>query len=300
MSKKPAFSGLGNVTGIHGLGAQLAEVMGKATLLTLPISQIQVLPGHNPRGRYDKAAFSEERLQNLAASIKRDGVKSPLWVRPLPDGSYGLVAGERRYRAAQIAGLEEVPALIHNVDEREALRLALLENGQREDLSIMEETYIGFVLMQERTGLSRDELIAHLNQVRKRREEDVYELGNLLAQTFNTSLSAWAQKRAKVFDLTEEEAAAVFEDKIDFEVAIALTRLPKSHTRSEIFQQAVEEGLNATQVRRLIDKVLGAQATPLESAANDLKKVLPRLSRLEGEKAEEAQRLLSRLRELLR
>jgi ParB family chromosome partitioning protein len=106
---------------------------GKDASGTLPVGAIR--PGkYQPRTRMDEVA-----LQELAASIRAQGLMQPLLVRPIGKDSYELIAGERRWRAAQIAGLAEVPALIREVPDNAALAMALIENIQREDLNAMEE-----------------------------------------------------------------------------------------------------------------------------------------------------------------
>jgi ParB family chromosome partitioning protein len=102
-------------------------------LAMLAIADIEPHPGQ-PRRHFDEAALDE-----LAASIAQRGVIQPVIVRPLGQGRYQLVAGERRWRAAQRAQLHEIPALIHNLGEREVMALALIENLQREDLNPIEE-----------------------------------------------------------------------------------------------------------------------------------------------------------------
>ncbi|HVS26905.1 MAG TPA: ParB/RepB/Spo0J family partition protein [Burkholderiales bacterium] len=102
-------------------------------LATLPIDQIQ--PGrYQPRTRMDA-----ESLAELAESIKSQGVMQPILVRPLPKGRYEMIAGERRWRAAQMAGLSQVPALVRQVPDEAALAMSLIENIQREDLNPLEE-----------------------------------------------------------------------------------------------------------------------------------------------------------------
>ncbi|HSM53942.1 MAG TPA: ParB/RepB/Spo0J family partition protein [Erythrobacter sp.] len=102
-------------------------------LASLPVSSIEPLPGQ-PRKHFDEAALDE-----LAASIATRGVIQPVIVRPRGAGRYQLVAGERRWRAAQKARLHEIPALVRELDEREVMALALIENIQREDLNPVEE-----------------------------------------------------------------------------------------------------------------------------------------------------------------
>lgn len=102
-------------------------------LALIPVARIEPLPGQ-PRTH-----FNEEALDELASSIAARGVIQPIIVRPLGEGRYQLVAGERRWRAAQRARLHEIPALIRELDQREVMALALIENLQREDLNPLEE-----------------------------------------------------------------------------------------------------------------------------------------------------------------
>ena len=95
----------------------------------------QLKPGkYQPRSRMDEASLNE-----LAASIKAQGVMQPILARPLPEGNYEIIAGERRWRAAQLAGLNQVPVLVRKVADNTALAMALIENIQREDLNPLEE-----------------------------------------------------------------------------------------------------------------------------------------------------------------
>jgi len=111
-----------------------APAAGASPLRMLALAQIKPLPG-NPRKHFDEAA-----LEELASSIATRGVIQPIIVRPHPNGEgYQLVAGERRWRAAQKARLHEIPALVRNLSEREVMALALIENLQREDLNPVEE-----------------------------------------------------------------------------------------------------------------------------------------------------------------
>lgn len=124
------------------------EDAGKA--VTLPIDEIE--PNRDqPRKQFDDAALSE-----LSASIAQHGVLQPLLVRPLAGGGYQIVAGERRWRASRMAGLTEVPAVIREMDDREAAQLALIENLQREDLNPMEEA-MGYRMLMETHGLTQEE-----------------------------------------------------------------------------------------------------------------------------------------------
>ena len=128
-NKKP--SGLG-----RGLGALLGDDVLKpeaAGNLYLPISQVESYSAQ-PRKLFDEDALAE-----LADSIREHGVIQPLTVRKLSSGYYQIIAGERRWRAARMAGLTEIPAVVIEADDQKAMELAMIENLQREDLNPMEE-----------------------------------------------------------------------------------------------------------------------------------------------------------------
>jgi len=124
----------------RGLGRGLDALLGEAVLAqqdgtnqTLPLDQIRT-GSYQPRRDIDP-----ERLGELAESIRRHGVVQPVVVRPREGGGYELVAGERRWRAARLAGLTEIPAVVRRIDDRTALAVALIENIQREDLNPLEQ-----------------------------------------------------------------------------------------------------------------------------------------------------------------
>lgn len=145
----------------RGLAAILpeAEVTAAGELRELPVSLIKPNPSQ-PRTNFDP-----EALAALAASIEASGVVQPLLVRPLPDGSYELVAGERRWRAAQQAGIEKVPAVVRDQAEAERLQAALIENMVREDLNPVEEAKACAALVQE-LGLTKEELAKRVGRSR--------------------------------------------------------------------------------------------------------------------------------------
>ncbi|HEV2769358.1 MAG TPA: ParB/RepB/Spo0J family partition protein [Solirubrobacteraceae bacterium] len=110
-----------------------------------------------PNPRQPRRHFDEAALQALAGSLTERGVLQPLLVRPVPGGRYELVAGERRWRAAQLAGLETIPALVRERDDAQALEIALIENMAREDLNPVEEARACAALVEE-LGLSREDV----------------------------------------------------------------------------------------------------------------------------------------------
>ena len=124
----------------------------------IPGGQSTVATREVVRGRYQpRQNFDEERLNEMAQSIKQQGVIQPILVRPRPQGGYELIAGERRWRAAQIAGLEAIPAVIREVTDEQASALALIENVQREDLNPLEEAG-AMQRLKEEFGLTQQQV----------------------------------------------------------------------------------------------------------------------------------------------
>ncbi len=115
------------------LGAGGADITSATAISSLPLESL-VAGRYQPRSRMDEGALFE-----LAESIKAQGVMQPILVRPLPSGQYEIIAGERRSRAARLAGLDQVPVLVREVPDHAALAMALIENIQREDLNPLEE-----------------------------------------------------------------------------------------------------------------------------------------------------------------
>ena len=153
MAKK---SGLGK-----GLDALFADNTGEASSdgLTLRLSEIE--PNKNqPRKEFDEQALSE-----LADSIREHGLIQPLLVRKLENGRYQLVAGERRWRACRMIGLDEVPVTVKDLSDAEVMELALIENLQREDLNPLEEA-AGYLDLIETYGLSQEQLARRVGKSR--------------------------------------------------------------------------------------------------------------------------------------
>jgi ParB family chromosome partitioning protein len=145
----------------RGLAAILPEVEADhaGELLELPVDLIKPNPDQ-PRSNFDR-----EALEALAASIEASGIVQPLLLRPLHDGSYELIAGERRWRAAQLAGLEKVPAVVRDQAQAERLQAALVENMVREDLNPVEEARACAALVEE-LGLTKEELAQRVGRSR--------------------------------------------------------------------------------------------------------------------------------------
>ena len=151
-----------------GLGKGLGALLGddfmderseSKSSLFLPISQVESCSSQ-PRKQFDP-----EALSNLADSIRQHGIIQPLTVRKLQSGYYQIIAGERRWRAARMAGLKQVPAVVIEADDRKAMELAMIENLQREDLNPMEEAE-GYRVLMEQYNLTQEETAERVGKSR--------------------------------------------------------------------------------------------------------------------------------------
>lgn len=217
-------------SGENGSGSGASPRSGLASIAT---SAIEPLPGQ-PRRRFDEAA-----LEELAASIAQRGVIQPVIVRPLAGGRYQLVAGERRWRAAQKARLHEIPAIVRQLDETEIMALALIENIQREDLNPVEEAR-AYQALADKQGMTQGE-IAQLVDKSRSHVANLQRLLNLPDE---------------VLDLVEEGALTMGHARalIGHEAAIDLAK------------RAVAQKLSVRQVEKLAANP--AAAEPRRKARN--------------------------------
>jgi ParB family transcriptional regulator, chromosome partitioning protein len=158
-AKRPGGSKRGIGRGLAAILPETATPESLGELRELPVEAIVPNPDQ-PRTRFDA-----EALAGLASSIERSGVVQPLLVRPLRDGGYELIAGERRWRAARQAGLAKVPAIVRDPEQAERLQVALIENMVREDLNPVEEARACAALVED-LGLSKGELARRIGRSR--------------------------------------------------------------------------------------------------------------------------------------
>ena len=250
-------------TKFKGLGRGLDALLSGGTEATpandLPrtLTVDRLSPGkYQPRTRMDPAT-----LEELAASIKSQGLIQPILVRPVGSDRYEIIAGERRWRAAQIAGLREVPVLIREIPDEAALAMALIENIQREDLNPLEEAM----------GLQR--LIDEFSMTHQQAAEAVGR-----SRSAATNLLRLLQLAAPVQDM-------LLENRLDMGHARAVLPLAGAE-QVAVANRAVLQQLSVRQVEQLVQKVLsGVNKTPLEtpsSANRDVLRLQDELSDLLG------------------
>lgn len=213
----------------RGLGKGLGALLGDAALqtqeagsLSLPISQVE--PGlKQPRKRFD-----DEALADLADSIRQHGVIQPLTVRRLSSGYYQIIAGERRWRAAKLAGLSEVPVVIIEADDRKVMELGLIENLQREDLNPAEEAR-GFQTLMEEYGLTQEQVADRMGKSRP-----------AIANTL------------RLLALPEDLLTLVEEGTLSAGHARAILGAPTAELQREAAKQVVSRGLSVRQTEQLV------------------------------------------------
>lgn len=216
MAKK---TGLGKGLGLL-VGEADAETAGMRPDSTLPLSEI------TPNKGQPRKSFDEDELAELADSIKQNGILQPLLVRRKGD-TYEIVAGERRYQAARIAGLKEVPVVIRDVSDDEIFKLALIENLQRSDLSPLEEAS-GYRQLIKEKGLTQDELAKILSKSRS---------------TITNTL--------RLLDLPEEVQQLVEEGRLTAGHARAILAVPSEEGRIALARKVVDERLSVRQTETL-------------------------------------------------
>ena len=212
-----------------GLGRGLNALLGDPDLqpqgegsVTLPISQVE--PGLNqPRKRFEQGA-----LDDLAESIRVHGIIQPLTVRRLATGYYQIIAGERRWRAAKAAGLQEVPAVIIEADDRKVMELGLIENLQREDLNPAEEAR-GYRTLMEEYGLTQEQVAQQMGKSRP-------AITNTL----------------RLLALPDEVMQLLEEGTLSAGHARALLSLPSPGLQREAAKRVAEEQLSVRQTEALV------------------------------------------------
>lgn len=224
-------SGLGK--GLDALIPGEVEDTPAAGISTIEV--LKILP--NPR--QPRKVFKSEELSELSESIRENGIIQPLVISPSGQpGEYYLIAGERRLKAAKMAGFDEVPVIIRDVNELQQLELALVENVQREDLSPL-ETAEAYRQLADEFSLSHEEIAKKVGKSR-------------VAVTNTIRLLKLAEKVQKWLldgDITEGHARA-------------LLALPTSEAQTVLAESVIKKGLNVRQTEQLVQKVLGQKKLP--------------------------------------
>ncbi|HEY9609634.1 ParB/RepB/Spo0J family partition protein [Allocoleopsis sp.] len=237
------------------------------------------LPKQQPR-RY----FDARKLQSLVQSVKEHGILEPLLVRPLSDKQYELVAGERRYRAAKEVNLSQVPVVIRELSESEALQLALVENLQREDLNPVEETEGVLQLLALKLSLTVDEVTSRLyrmyNEVKGNVNSAnpnvrVSDQDPTVQSVFDSlGLMGWesfVKNRLPLLNLPPELKEALSRGEIAYTKAQAIARVKDEQERKALLEAALNENLSLSQIKERIASLKDKSADNNEGEPSSLR-----------------------------
>lgn len=227
------------------------------SLNKLPIDVIE-------RGRYQpRRQFDQDKLQELADSIAAQGVIQPIVVRPIENGRYEIIAGERRWRASQLAQLEEIPVVIHEVDDQTAMAMALIENIQRDDLNPLEEANALQRLLNE-FGLTHQQIAQAVGKSR-------------------TSVTNFL----RLLELTEPVKKMLEERQLDMGHAKALLGLKEKEQLSAA-RQVYDQGLSVRETEKLVRRIQGIaeENAPSGKAKPKAAKMDPDVQRLQNNLSE--------------
>jgi ParB family chromosome partitioning protein len=222
-----------------GLGKGLSELfidnateeLGSSSAVKLKLSEIE------PNKNQPRKTFDEEALAELSHSIELHGVLQPLVVRPMPDGSYQLVAGERRWRASRMAGLTEVPVVIKELTDAQVAEIALVENLQREDLDPIEEA-LGYKELAEKFDYTQE------------------EISNLVGASRPAIANA-----LRLLTLPEEIINLVSKKELSAGHARALLTLEDDKAKIELAKFVIKEDVSVRETERLARKQIKTEPT---------------------------------------
>jgi len=224
-----------------GLGRGLGALLGDAAIkpnaenstMELRITEVE------PNADQPRKAFGQEALAELTDSIRQHGIITPMLVRKMSSGTYQIIAGERRWRAARMAGLTTVPAVIIEADDRKATELALIENLQREDLNAVEVAE-GYKVLADEYGLTQEEISERVGRSRP-------AVANAI----------------RLLTLPQSVQELVQTGKLSEGLARSLLPLDNSRTAEALAERLAEGNTTVRQAEALVKKMLNEPKTPL-------------------------------------
>jgi ParB family transcriptional regulator, chromosome partitioning protein len=217
----------------------------------IPLKNIEVNP-YQPRTYFDKDA-----LEELAESIKIQGIIQPITVRQLAQNSYQLIAGERRFQASKLAGLESIPAYVRTADDQQMLEMALIENIQRENLNAIE------------IALSYQRLMSECNLIQE-------ELGNRVGKN-----RATVNNYLRLLKLPPAIQAGIRDNRISMGHARALINVDNIDLQLAIFKKITDEELSVRKVEALVRDIMAGKHLPQEKGKESAPSLLPELRQVQ-------------------
>jgi ParB family transcriptional regulator, chromosome partitioning protein len=246
-----------------------AAPLEKSTLIS---TEAIALPDYKPR-RY----FDPSTMQGLIKSIQDNGILEPLLVRPLSGEIYELVAGERRLRAAQAIGLIEVPILIRELSDQEALKHSLIENLLREDLNPLEETETVLKLLALSLSLTTEQAVSLLYRMQNDTHRSTHNvMGQLETQIVQNvfaqigmSWESFVNNRLPLLKLPEDVLTVLREGQLAYTKAKAISLVKDASVRQDLLSIAISQKLSLSQIRKHIAELLKSSTQTAQPLAED-------------------------------
>ncbi|MBD2518153.1 ParB/RepB/Spo0J family partition protein [Nostoc sp. FACHB-973] len=275
---------------------------------SLLITQIH-LAAHQPR-RY----FSIQGMESLVASIREHGILQPLLVRPLESGNYELIAGERRYRAAQTLGIEQVPVIIRHLNDQDAFQVALLENLQREDLNPVEETEAILQLLSIRLECSQGEVISLLNHIANLQKQKTETTNNVVRNQWEMvekifsvigrlTPDSFRSHRLPLLNLPKDVLEILRQGQLEYTKARIIAQLKDEDQRHQLIVKTIEENLSVRDIKSYIQSVQPPKSSQPNILTNRMKEAYQRVKQAkvweDPNKAKVLEKLLGQIEALL-
>lgn len=278
----------------------------KAAATLVLIKEIH-LPPQQPR-RY----FDPDALKKLVNSIEQHGILQPLLVRPMTSGGYELVAGERRYRAAMESELIEVPVVIRELSNSEAVSLALIENLQREDLNPVEETEGILQLLSLHLETTVEEVISLLYRLNNESKgkvtrnvtgnETVEQVEKLFNSIGTMSWSSFVRNRLPLLKLPMDIREALQSGKIAYTKATVIARIKDEQARNSLLSETIKNHLSLSQIKARIEELQLNSGKPSDPLSKRLKTAYQQINKSKvwsnPKKRQKLEKLLNQLEAL--
>ncbi|MFN6498753.1 MAG: ParB/RepB/Spo0J family partition protein [Nostoc sp. DedQUE01] len=274
----------------------------------LLVSQIQVSE-YQPR-RY----FSNSAMESLVTSIREHGILQPLLVRPLESGNYELIAGERRYRAAQILGIREVPVLIRSLNDQDAFQVALLENLQREDLNPVEETEAILQLLSIRLECSQKEVISLLHHISNCQKQKTEITDNVVRSQWETvehiftvlgrlTPDSFRSHRLPLLNLPQDVLETLRRGEIEYTKARIIAQIKDENQRQKLLAETLQRNLSVRDIKNYIKANQPLKPFQSHTLPNRMKETYQRVKQAkvweDSKKAKTLEKLLEQIEALL-
>ena len=283
---------------LGALGALVANLTpveaGEARPQTLPLERLQPGP-FQARREFDSAG-----LEALASSLKQQGVLQPLLVRPLEGGRYEIVAGERRWRAAQIAGLADVPVVVRALSDEEAQDAGAVENLQRQDLNVIDEVDLISALVGRTLGIEAASVPARLRALANRPHEDPETVARLEALFETLGRGSWlsfVKNKLRVLNWPGPVLQAMRQRGLGYSLAGVVAAAPEEH-REELLALALRGATKAQLRERLLSFRKDRPSDPVQRVTRALQD-RRRLEALGARERQKVDKLLAELERLL-